>query len=256
MVTGIIDHTRDANGAIHARMLDLVPGRSGKAYADWLKEQGAGFTSRIKVATLDPFRGYANAIRDELPEAITVVDAFHIVKLGTAMVDEVRRRVQQETLGRRGHAKDPLYGIRRTLQQGIESLSEKQVARLEKKLKEGDPTHEVAIAWQCYQELRTVYHARPERGRELLTEILASFPSCPIPEVSKLGRSLRAWKQAILAYFDTDGASNGPTEAINGVIETTRRIARGFRNFQNYRLRTLLAAGGHRPYRRKKPNHA
>jgi len=48
----------------------------------------------------------------------------------------------------------------------------------------------------------------------------------------------------------------GPTEAINGVIETTRRIARGFRNFTNYRLRCLLAAGGHRPYRRKQTNHA
>jgi hypothetical protein len=52
------------------------------------------------------------------------------------------------------------------------------------------------------------------------------------------------------------GASNGPTEAINGVIETTRRIARGFRNFTNYRLRCLLAAGGHRPYRIKQTNHA
>ncbi len=256
MVTGIIDHTRDAHGTVHARLLDLVPGRSGKAYADWLKEQGPGFTSEIKVATLDPFRGYANAIRDELPEAITVVDAFHIVKLGTAMVDEVRRRVQQATLGHRGRKDDPLYGIRRTLAQGLESLSEKQVARLEKKLEEGDPTHEVAIAWQCYQKLRSVYHARPEKGRELVTEILASFPSCPIPEVARLGRSLRAWKQAILAYFDTGGASNGPTEAINGVIETTRRIARGFRNFQNYRIRTLLAAGGHRPYRKKTPDHA
>ena len=50
--------------------------------------------------------------------------------------------------------------------------------------------------------------------------------------------------------------TNGPTEAINGVIETTRRIARGFRNFANYRLRCLLAAGGHRPYRIKQTNHA
>jgi len=46
-----------------------------------------------------------------------------------------------------------------------------------------------------------------------------SFPSCPIPEVSRLGRTLKQWKTAILAYFDTFGASNGPTEAINGVIE-------------------------------------
>ncbi|SMF23453.1 transposase, partial [Kocuria marina] len=51
------------------------------------------------------------------------------------------------------------------------------------------------------------------------------------------------------------GASNGPTEAVNGVIETMRRVARGFRNFDNYRLRALLAAGGHRPWR-KTPTHA
>lgn len=256
MVTGIIDHTRDASGKVHARLLDLVPGRSGKAYGDWLKKQGPTFTAGIRVATLDPFRGYANAIRDELPEAIVVVDAFHIVKLGTTMVDDVRRRVQQDTLGHRGRKDDPLWGIRRTLQQGIESLTEKQVARLEKKLAAGDPNQEVTIAWQCYQRLRTVYHCTPEKGREIIQSILASFPSCPIPEVAKLGRSLRAWKAAILAYFDTNGASNGPTEAINGVIETTRRIARGFRNFDNYRIRNLLAAGGRRPYRRNSPNHA
>ena len=118
MVTGIVDHTRDAKGGVHARLLDLVPGRSGKAYADWLKDRGAGFTAGIKTAALDPFRGYANAIRDELPEAITVLDAFHVVKLGSAMVDEVRRRVQQETRGHRGRKGDPLHGIRGTLQIG------------------------------------------------------------------------------------------------------------------------------------------
>lgn len=251
-----MDHTRDSEGNTHARLLDLVEGRSGKVYADWLREQGTDFTTGITTATLDPFRGYANAVRDELPEAIVVLDAFHVVKLGATMVDEVRRRVQHETLGHRGHAGDPLYGIRRTLQIGVEHLSDKQTTRLDAKLAAGDPNHEVSIAWQCYQQVRSIYHARPAQGREQVATILASFPTCPIPEIARLGRTLRAWKSAILAYFDTGGASNGPTEAINGVIETTRRIARGFRNFTNYRLRCLLAAGGHRPYRRKPPNHA
>jgi hypothetical protein len=52
------------------------------------------------------------------------------------------------------------------------------------------------------------------------------------------------------------GASNGPTEAINGVIENNRRIARGFRNFANYRIENLLAEGEHLSYRNKPPNHA
>jgi transposase len=85
--------------------------------------------------------------------------------------------------------------------------------------------------------------------------VIASFPTCPILEVARLGRTLKQWKTAVLAYFGTHGASNGPPEAINGVIETTRRIARGLRNFTNYRIRCLLAAGGHRHYRTKQTNH-
>ena len=59
----------------------------------------------------------------------------------------------------------------------------------------------------------------------------------------------------MLAYFDTSGVSNGGTEAINLLIEKTRRLAHGFRNFDNYRLRILLVADGSRSYRAR-PNHA
>ena len=76
-VTGIVDLTRDADGQLHARLLDVVPGRSGTAYAGRLKDQSNTFTAGIKHACLDPFRGYANAIRDELPDAVAVLDAFH-----------------------------------------------------------------------------------------------------------------------------------------------------------------------------------
>ena len=58
-----------------------------------------------------------------------------------------------------------------------------------------------------------------------------------------------------MAYFDTAGVSNGGTEAINLLIEKTRRLAHGFRTFSHYRLRILLAASGQRTYRRQ-PAHA
>jgi len=66
------------------------------------------------------------------------------------------------------------------------------------------------------------------------------LPTCPIPEIKRLGRTLKQWREAFLAYFDTGRASNGGTEAINGLIELHRRIARGFRNREHYRLRMLL----------------
>jgi transposase len=76
---------------------------------------------------------------------------------------------------------------------------------------------------------------------------LASFHTCPIPEVARLGRTLRRWRQAFLAYFTTGRANNGGTKAINGIIELHRRLARGYRNRDNYRLRMFLAAGGLTP---------
>jgi transposase len=255
-VTAMVDLTRDEHGRLHARLLDVVPGRSGTVYADWLKAQTEVFIAGIEHAALDPFRGYANAIRDQLPDAVAVLDAFHIVRLGTQVLDEVRRRCQQATLGRRGHKDDPLYKIRGLLRHGHEHLTSKQLARLNAGLEAGDPTWEVTVAWQCYQQLRAAYAANSaSQGRRVAERVLDSFPSCPIPEVARLGRTLRQWRQQVLAYFSTSGVSNGGTEAINLLIEKTRRLAHGFRNFTNYRLRILLVADGTRPYRAR-PDHA
>ena len=115
MFTGMVDLTRDQHGRVHARLLDLVPGRTGKAYATRLTDRTAAFRRGVKIATLDPFRGYANALRDEPSEATPVLDAFHVVKLAAQAMDEVRRRVQQDTLGHRGRAADPLYRVRNIL---------------------------------------------------------------------------------------------------------------------------------------------
>jgi transposase len=81
-------------------------------------------------------------------------------------------------------------------------------------------------------------------GRARAEQVIDHALSCPVPEVARLGRTLRAWRPELLAYFTTDRAtSNGPTEAINLLIETSRRAGHGFRNFDNYRLRLLLAHG-------------
>ena len=254
-VTVMVDLTRDEHGVVHARLLDVVTGRSGKAYADWLTGPGTAVTATVEHAALDPFRGYANAIDDELPDAVPVLDAFHVVKLASTALDEVRRRIQQHTLGRRGHAGDPLYRIRRTLMTGEEHLTDRQRARLARHLPAGDPTGAVELAWRIYQAVRSIYHApRPAEGRRRAEKLLDSLHTCPIPELARLGRTLRRWRAEILAYFTSGGVNNGGTEAINGVIEKIRRLAHGFRNFDHYRIRILLAADGSRPYRRQPRN--
>jgi transposase len=243
--TGMVDLTRDQDGQVHARLLDLVPGRTGKAYSSWLQARSADFRGGVKVATLDPFRGYANALRDELSEAVPVLDAFHVVKLAAGAMDEVRRRVQQDTLGHRGRAGDPLFRVRNILHRAAGDLTDRQWARLLDCLGRGDLDDEVLVAWQCYQQVRAAYSAdKPADGKTIAENIVATFPGCPIREIARLGRTLRQWKDTYLGYFTTGGANNGGTEAINGIIELHRRIARGYRNPDNYRLLMLLVAGG------------
>src|SRR5690606_23107175 len=106
-LTGMVDLSRDSTGNTRARLLDLVLGRSRKAYASWLESRGEALRRTVKIAALDPFTGYKTAIDDKLEDAVAVLDAFHVVTLDTAAVDEVRRRVQQDTLGHRGRKGDP-----------------------------------------------------------------------------------------------------------------------------------------------------
>lgn len=159
-------------------------------------------------------------------------------------MEETRRRVQQEQLGHRGRKNDPLYRIRNALRAGTEKLTERQIDRIDAGLEAGDPNWEVTIAWNAYQRLRSAFATTDLRaGHEIAKQVLEAFHTCPVPEIARLGRTLRSWAEQFLAYFTTGRANNGGTEAVNGIIELHRRIARGFRNPTNYRLRMILAAG-------------
>jgi transposase len=76
----------------------------------------------------------------------------------------------------------------------VEHLTERQQHKIRPCLDAGDPREEVNIAWQCYQQLRSIYHAVPAKGRQIAMKVLDSFHTRPIPEVARLGRTLRAWR--------------------------------------------------------------
>jgi transposase len=226
------------------RLLDVVEGRSGTALSTWMSARDDAWRAAVRVAALDPFRGYATALRRSLPGAVRVLDAFHVVRLGLDALDQVRRRVQQETLGRRGHATDPLYRIRRLLRRGHDHHTTKSWARMLAGLEAGAQDQPVGRAWIAAQELRLLYR-EPDRdhAQQRLWRWFSTVAEHEIPELVRLAYTLDAWREELLAYFDTHGVSNGPTEAINGLIKKIKRIGHGFRNLDNYRLRLLLHCG-------------
>jgi transposase len=249
-VTVIIDLTavRDRTGP--ARLLDMVEGRSKQAFKQWLADRDQSWRDGVEVVAMDGFTGFKTATSEELPDAVAVMDPFHVVRLGGDALDVCRRRVQLATCGHRGRKTDPLYASRRTLHTGCDLLTDKQKARLAA-LFTPDAHVEVEATWTIYQRIVAAYR-EPNRakGRTMMAAVIDNL-SHGVPdalhELITLGRTLKKRAADILAYFDRPGTSNGPTEAINGRLEHLRGSALGFRNLTNYIARSLLETGGFKP---------
>jgi transposase len=236
-VTGLVD----LEGG---RLLDLVADRTRAAVDGWLSARPPAWLAGIGTVALDPWRGYASALVAPLGHARVVVDHFHAVRLANTVVDQVRRRTQQATLGHRGRKPDPLYRIRKLLLTAHEQLTGRGRARLRAGLALGDPTGEVVAAWQGKELLRGVYAAYGTAdARRALDRFYHWCDGVGVAELSRLARTVRTWEVEILAFHSTGGCSNGPTEAMNLLVKKVKRVGHGFRNFGNYRLRLLLYCG-------------
>jgi transposase len=236
-VTGLVDLE-------DGRLLDVVADRTRAAVDDWLGTRPVDWLAQVGTVALDPWRGYANALTARLGHATVVVDHFHAIRLANAVVDQGRRRTQQATLGHRGRKRDPLYRIRKLLLTAAEQLTQRGRVRLRAGLAAGDPTGEVAAAWQGKELLRAVYAAvGTAAARAALDRFYRWCDGVQVPELSRLARTVRAWEVEILAFHATNGCSNGLTEAVNLLIKKVKRVGHGFRNFANYRLRLLLHCG-------------
>jgi len=249
-VTVVIDLTpiRDRTGP--SRLLAMVEGRSKQAFKTWLSERPKAWRDGLEVVAMDGFFCYKTATTEELPDAVAVMDPFHVVRLAGDALDRCRRRVQQDLHGHRGLRDDPLYRARRTLHTGHDLLTDRQTQRLTALF--GVEEHvQVEATWGIYQRMISAYRD-PDRagGKQAMGSLIAALskgvPAAPT-ELITLGRTMTKRAEDVLAYFDRPGTSNGPTEAMNGRLEHLRGSALGFRNLTNYIARSLLETGGFRP---------
>jgi transposase len=226
------------------QLLDVVPGRSGGKPKEWLEAKGKQWRDNVRWATLDLSGPYRAVFDDKLPGATQVADPFHVVKLANAKLDECRRRVQNATLGHRGHKYDPLYRCRRLLTKADERLDENGRTKLLGLLRAGDPKNEVTTTWHAKEAIREIYtHTNTELALQFVERLSADMADADNPgEVRSLGRTLKRWKLQITAWH-TAHVTNGPTEAVNNLIKRVKRAAFGFASFENYRIRSLLYAG-------------
>lgn len=87
----------------------MVEGRSTQAFTTWLAERPQAWRDAVDVVAMDGFTGFKTATVEQLPDAVAVMDPFHVVRLAGDALDRCRRRVQLAITGHRGRKNDPLY---------------------------------------------------------------------------------------------------------------------------------------------------
>ena len=167
-----------------------------------------------------------------------------MIRLANQRLDEIRRRVQNETLGYRGRKGDPLYRIRRLLTAAHDKMSHRGQIRLRGLLDVGDPHGEVRTAWHAKETVRDIYGIEsPVLALQYTLQLADDLgdQSCP-PEIIQPGRTISRWTPQITNWYISN-VTNEPTEAFNILIKRIKRATFGLPNFANYRIRALLYGG-------------
>ena len=135
-----------------------------------------------------PSRDRKNAIDDQLQDATSVLDAFHIVKLAGDAPGEVRRpRPAKHDRSPRTHRRPPLprsaiFCAPRVI--GSRSVNKNASVRPSWQMRHISVSTSPTFTGQ----VREVFHqATPTQGRHLAAHLIQRLPACPVPEIARLG---------------------------------------------------------------------
>ena len=199
---------------------------------------------------MDGFTGFKTATTGELPDAVAVMDPFHVVRLAGTPWTAAAAGSNRTCTVTAGAPVNCSTGPGGPYAPATDLITDKQRTRLAA-LFATDEHVQVQATWGIYQRMVAAYrqpdHALGHAQMQAVIDSLSGGVPKVLTELITLGRTMKQRAPDVLAYFERPGTSNGPTEALNGRLEHLRGTALGFRNLTNYVARSLLETGGFRP---------
>lgn len=252
--TGLVDLAGD--GGLFAQ----VNGRNSAAVIAWLQAQDPEWRAGITHVSMDTSATYARAARLALPDAVVVVDRFHLVALANKAVTDYRRELAWARRGRRGRKIDPEWAQRNRLLRAGETLTTDEATKMHDAMRTADPSGGLEKCWQGKEMLRALLALAgtdPDRNRiwNQLTDFYIHCADSEIHQLRRLAWTVYAWQPSIIEGLKT-GISNGRTEGYNRIVKHVGRIAFGFRNTENHKRRIRFActrASRRAPTRTQRP---
>ena len=220
-------------------VLAMIPGRTKGSLSRFFRDQGPDWCRQVEIVVSDGSRSYQAAIAQYLPDALHVLDRFHVARWFTEGLTLVRREIQRRDPDQRPPTYEPdLFRARFTLLRRADHLSDAHQEHLDRLF---DAHPRLRTAWDALQELYRIYEADDlDQANAALGRFADLYATGQIPEYRDIVDTIIAWGEEILAYHPSRRATNGPLEGTNNLLQILRRVAHGFTNYDNYAARGLL----------------
>lgn len=209
------------------RLFEMCLGKDKKSIMDQVGHIKG--RSQVKTVVIDLSNGYLSLVRELFPCAKIVADKFHALRLITPALLKTRKEIH-------GHRQD--LQSRRLLLRNREDLNYSVRSNIDKYLEKHPELNEL---YRVKEKLRQFYQSKDVvQARHKLEYLTDELRLSTQESLQRLRRTLLKWRHELLNYFENKW-TNGFTEAINGVAKGIQKRARGYKNFVNYRAKTLCA---------------
>lgn len=216
-----------------AVVYDVLEHRDKAALTAYFQAKGSAFCAAITLFSCDMWPGFVGTATAVFPHAEVVVDRFHLFAHLHRVLDIHRRKL------RRHSPKSVCFkAIKWLLYRAWSKLSATERRTLLSAFRQAPVLRKLYF---LKNELRNIFEAELNRQQAevLLTDWVRQASALGDESLSDFVRLVESWKKHILVFFTTR-VTNGLVEGINNGIKTLKRVAFGFRNFEQFRLRIIV----------------
>lgn len=215
------------------RLLWSGPERKVKTLLRFFRGFGAERCQQLKYVCSDMWAPYLKVIKKKAPQALNILDRFHIMKKFNEAIDEVRRE-EVRRLRETGQESILING-RWVILKRMENLTDKQVVRLKELLKTNLLSIRAYLMREDFQRFWT--YRMPAWAEKFMEDWAQRTMQSNVEPMKKVAKMLRSHKELILNWFKADGElSSGVVEGLNNKAKLTIRKAYGFRSTEHLQI--------------------
>ena len=220
-----------------SRVLDVAEGRDESACDKLFEGLTEEQLREVKAVAMDMWRAYIKAAESHLPDADIVHDRFHISQHLNQAIDKVRRQ-EHKILSSQND--DTLKKSKYLWLTGFENLSKEMQVRFNELQSLG---LKVGRAYAIKETFDHFWDYRyPACARKFFNKWYGWARRSKLGPVKRVAKMIKEHFENIITYLK-HRITNAATEGFNGVMQSIKANARGFRNFENYRVAILFQCG-------------